>query len=57
MQQYQNNRQQVLNQSRKKHETARILAAAHRNYEKQQTKIEKSTSLPSLKPKMEFIIE
>jgi len=47
MRKYQNNKQQLLNQSRKRHETATFLAAA----QSCQKKVEKSFSLPSLKPK------
>jgi len=40
-----------MNQSRKKHETTRVLAAI-RNPQK----VEKSLSLPQLKPKMEVVV-
>lgn len=41
-----------MNQSKKKHETARMLASLP----KPEAKIEKSTSLPALKPKQEVIL-
>jgi hypothetical protein len=55
MLQYKNNKQQLLAQSSRKHETTRILASLSQK-SLNPSKIEKSTSLPALKPKREVII-
>lgn len=53
---YKNNKQQMLAQAARKHETARILASLHHNNHAVPNKIEKSTSLPLLKPKKEILL-
>ena len=55
MQDYQQNKQKIVNQSKRKHETQRVLASIYQQ-QQQMKKVEKSCSLPSLKPKFEVIM-
>jgi len=52
MQEYTNNKRNLLNQSNKKHEMARVMALNYKNSKDNAAKIEKSLSLPALKPKI-----
>jgi hypothetical protein len=54
--QYKNNKHQLLSQVAKKHEAARVIASLHHAPPQTYSKIEKSTSLPVLKPKRELIV-
>ena len=45
----------MMNQSKKKHETQRVLASLH-HQKIVENKVEKSCSLPVLKPKLEVLI-
>ena len=55
--QYKNNKQQMLSHCARKHEAARIIASMRPPSEQvDKNKIEKSLSLPALKPKKELIV-
>ena len=45
----------MMNQSKKKHETQRVLASLH-HQKIVENKVEKSCSLPVLKPKLEVLV-
>ena len=55
MQEYHQNKQKMMNQSKKKHETQRVLASLH-HQKIVENKVEKSCSLPVLKPKLEVLV-
>lgn len=58
MAQYKNNKQQMLAHCARKHEATRIIASMRHPHEQLESKnkVEKSLSLPALKPKKELIV-
>ena len=54
LQEYKNNKRNILNQTKNKSQIARIIAM--NNSPKKEQKMEKSVSLPALKPKQEIFI-